>query len=178
MRVAHGRSGIAMPEQLLHLIQRVPGVDEKTGKRMAEIVDAYPEEAQLPPDTIPEGVDIGKRPAPFPARKKPRRIVAARNGANNTRRLVRQGDVPGLSRLGEGNDKHTPLQMDMLPAGLEYFTFACAGQKQQTERRRFRPVAVPQRLHEFARLSGRQRAILTSKGFQRSYAEAGRFVSP
>ena len=109
MRVTHGRPWIAMPEQLLHFIQRMASIDEKTGKCMAEIVNAHPGQAQFPPNTIPEAVDIRERLVPFSAWKKPRGTITARNSANNARRFIRQEDMPWLPRLGERNDKQALL---------------------------------------------------------------------
>lgn len=71
MGVAHGCSGIAVPQQFLHLIERVPGIDQKAGKGMPQVMDAYIGKAQPAPQPVPEKIDVAERLARRMAGKKP-----------------------------------------------------------------------------------------------------------
>lgn len=61
MGVAHGCSGIAVPQQFLHLIERVPGIDQKAGKGVPQVMDAHIGKAQAAPQPVPEKIDVAER---------------------------------------------------------------------------------------------------------------------
>jgi len=47
MGIAHGCARITVAKQLLHLVERMPGINQKTGKGMSKIMYADALQAQL-----------------------------------------------------------------------------------------------------------------------------------
>ena len=62
MGIAHGGARVSMAEQLLYLIERMPFIDQKTGKGMAQVMDAHTLQAQALAYPVPVIVKVRKRP--------------------------------------------------------------------------------------------------------------------
>ena len=101
MGVAHGCSGIAVTQQFLHLIERVPGIDQKAGKGVPQVMDAHIGKAQPAPQPVPEKIDVAERLARRMAGKKPRAARPARQVADDGHGRVGQGEVARLAGLGQ-----------------------------------------------------------------------------
>ena len=91
--IPHGCSRIAVPQQLLHLIERMPGIDKKAGERVPQIMNADIPQPQRAPERIPEEINVGKGFFRRMTGKEPRAFHRARNGANNGHGLIRQKDI-------------------------------------------------------------------------------------
>lgn len=58
MRIAHGGAWIAVAQQALNFVKRVAGIDKNAGKGMPQVMDAHIAQAQLPPQVIPEQIQV------------------------------------------------------------------------------------------------------------------------
>lgn len=102
MGVAHGRPGIAVSQQLLDLIERVPGIDQKRGEGMPQVMNAHVGKLQTAPQLVPEYIDVTERLSRRMAGEKPRVAWLARNGADNLYASSDSGIWRGLPDLDSG----------------------------------------------------------------------------
>ena len=105
MGVAHGGSGIAMPQKFLHFIEGVPGIDQKRGEGVPQVVDAHIRKSQFPPEFVPEQIEVAEGLSRSLAREQPRVARLARNGTHDRYGLVGQWNMARLAGLGQRHDK-------------------------------------------------------------------------
>lgn len=55
---AYGRVRGAVPQQVLHFIEGMPGIDQDAGKGMAQTMDTDIPKVQLMPHPVPEEINI------------------------------------------------------------------------------------------------------------------------
>ena len=102
MGVSHGGSGVAVSQQSLHLIEGVPGIDQKGGEGMPQVMDAHVRESQTAPQPVPEEIEIAEGLSRSMAGEQPRSPLPARDGANDRHGLVGQRDMARPAGLGQG----------------------------------------------------------------------------
>ena len=172
MGVAHGGSGIPVPQHLLRLIQRMPGIHEKRGESVPQVVDAHIGKPQFPPELVPEVIEVTERLSRRMAGEQPRITGAAGQGAKNFYGLFGQENMARPAGFGQRHGEQPLIRTDVFPAGLEDFVLAAAGQQKQTDGKGFRPVAFLQRPHEPLRFVLREIALPLRVDFEGRDARA------
>ena len=59
MGIPHGSAWIAVTQQLLHFVERMPVIDQEAGKGMPQVMDAHTVQSQLDAQFVPEVIDVG-----------------------------------------------------------------------------------------------------------------------
>ena len=154
--IAHGGARIAVAQQTLDFVERVPGIDKNAGKGMAQVMDAHIAQPQLPPQVIPEQIQVRKRASRGMSGKEPGAARTARQFSDDGDGLVGKSDVARLVGFGEGDGQTTLLQPDIFPFGPQNFAFARTGEKEQLQGPCLLPRGAVQRLHEAVRFVGCQ----------------------
>ena len=172
MGITHGGSRIAVPQQFLHFIERVPRIDQKRGEGVPQVVNTHIGKSQFPPEFVPEQIEVAEGLSRSTAGKQPRIAWLAWNGANNRYGLVGQRNMARLAGLGQRHGEQALIQTDMFPARFEDFVFACAGQQKQADGKGLLPVAFFQRPHEPLCLIPREVAFPLRVDFERRDSRA------
>lgn len=100
---------------------------------MAQVMNAHIGKIQLSAQVVPEQIDVGERSARCAPGKEPGAVGAAWQKTDDCYGLVGKDNMAWAVRLGKGHRQQMFLQVDMLPAGLEDFALACAGQQQKLQ---------------------------------------------
>ena len=174
MGVSHGRPGIAVAQQLLHLVERMPGIHEKTGEGVPQIVDTHVGKSQAAPQLVPEHIDVGERFARGMAGEQPRTARLVLDGTDDRYGLIGQRDMARLAGLGQRHDEQAEIQADMFPTSLDDFTLACAGQQKQADGRGLGPRRPFQLPHEPPGFVGGEIALAQRVDFKGKHARTGR----
>lgn len=172
MGIAHGGAGIAVPQHLLRLIQRMPGIHEKRGEGVPQVVNAHIGKSQAAPQLILESIDVTERLSRRMAGEQPRIAGSAGHGAKNFYGLFGQENMARPAGFGQRHGKQPLIQTDVFPAGLENFALAHPGQQKQAEGESLWAVAFFQRPHEPPRFIPREIAFPLRVDFEGGNAGA------
>lgn len=148
MGIAHCCTGIAVAQQLLHLVERMPRVDQKTGEGVPQIVYAHVGQSQFTPQFVPEKIDVGERFARSLAGKEPGTAGLLTDGTDDGHGLFGQGNMTRLAGFGERYGEQMLIQTNIFPAGLEDFALAGASEYEQPQDGRLLPRRVFQCPHQ------------------------------
>ena len=150
----------------------MPRIDQDAGKGMAQVMNAHIGKIQLSAQVVPEQVDVGERSARCAPGKEPGAVGAAWQMTDDCYGLVGKDNMAWAVRLGKGHRQQMFLQVDMLPAGLEDFALACAGQQQKLQGLGLQARGAVQGLQKPPCLMLRQVSLPQLPGRERSDAHA------
>lgn len=139
MRVTHGRAWIAVAQQALNFVKRVPGIDKNAGEGVPQVMNTHIAQSQFLPQVIPEQIQVRKRASRGMPGKEPGAARMARQIPDDGDGLVGKSDVARLVGFGEGDGQAVLFQPDIFPFSPQDFAFARAGEKEQLQGPRFLP---------------------------------------
>ena len=174
MGVANGRSRVTVPQQFLHFVERVPGIDQKAGEGVPQVMDAHVLQSQSVAQPVPENVDVRERLVRRMAGEQPRAARFPPQGTDDGDGFFGQGNVARSAGFGQGHGEKPLVQTDVFPACPEYFAFACAGEQKQSESRSLPTWRMFQRPHQFPGFLMREKPFAHRADFEGKDARAGR----
>ena len=131
MTVSSRRLELGVAQKLAHDIDGLPRVHQIAGKCMAQIMHAQVSKSRLFSHLVPWIEQIAKWQLRIRVRNYIKTPLPARQTFQHLQSFVRDRDVASLATLGQWNAPVTPLQIKVLPLGIQQLTLAASEQQQQ-----------------------------------------------